>query len=67
MNVPKLLDTLIDRFKLKNDAALSRASGLSPAVICKLRHGKLPLSAHSILSIHEHMNVPVKEIRQLAA
>ena len=67
MTVAKLLDALIERFKLKNDAALSRASGLSPAVICKLRHGKLPLSAQSILSIHEHLGVPVKEIRELAA
>lgn len=67
MNVAKLLDALIERFKLKNDAALSRASGLSPAVISKLRNGHLGLSAGVILSIHEHLSVPVKEIRQLAA
>lgn len=67
MNASKLLDALLGRFKFKNDAALSRASGLSPAVISKLRNGSMGLSPGCILSIHEHLGVPVKEIREMAA
>lgn len=67
MNAPKLLDAMLDRFKFKNDAALSRASGISPQIICKMRTGRLGLSAGSILSIHEHLGVPVKEIREMAS
>jgi plasmid maintenance system antidote protein VapI len=67
MNVSKLLDTLRERFQIKNDAALARELELSPAVISKLRNGKLPLASRVILRIHEYLGVPVKEIRELAA
>lgn len=38
----RLLDQLIERGNLKNDAALSRALQVAPPVISKLRHNKLP-------------------------
>ncbi|WP_312547606.1 hypothetical protein [Massilia sp.] len=66
-SVAKLLDTLRERFGIKSDAALARELELSPAEVCKLRGGHRELGARVILSIHEHLGVPVKEIRALAA
>jgi len=42
-NPNRLLDTLIERLRLKNDAALSRALEVAPPVISKIRHGRLPV------------------------
>lgn len=64
-NVPKLLDTLRERFQIKSDAALARELEVSPAQISKMRAGSA-LGPSTILSIHEHLGVPVKEIRKLA-
>ncbi len=38
----RLLASLISRLSLKNDAALSRALEVSPPVISKIRHRRLP-------------------------
>jgi len=65
-NVPRLLDALRDRFDIKSDAALARELDIAPSVVCKLRAGAR-LGPRVILSIHEHLGVPVKEIRALAA
>lgn len=65
-NVPKLIDTLRTRFEIKSDAALARELDIAPSVISKLRAGAT-LGPTVILSIHEHLGVPVKEIRALAA
>lgn len=61
----KLLDHLIVSFKLKNDAALSRALNFKPPVISKIRHGAQPVTSNTILAIHEAFGVPVKKIREL--
>ena len=63
----KLLDALLGKAELKNDAALSRALEVAPPVISKLRKGVLPLGAVMILKIHELLGVPVAEVRQLLA
>ncbi len=65
-NVPKLLDTLRDRFQIKSDAALARELDIAPSVLSKLRAGAT-LGPTVILSIHERLGVSVKEIRALAA
>lgn len=36
----KFLDTLLDKFGLKNDAALARTLEVGPPVISKIRHGR---------------------------
>jgi len=65
-NVSKLMDTLRERFQIASDAALARELDIAPSVISKLRAGA-KLGPTVILSIHEHLGVPVKEIRALAA
>ncbi|HBI70692.1 MAG TPA: hypothetical protein DDZ22_17310 [Massilia sp.] len=62
-----LVDTLRSRFGIKSDAALARELDVQPPVISKLRSGRFPLGASLILRIHEHLGMPVKEIRALVA
>jgi hypothetical protein len=60
---PAFLDTLIDKLKLKNDAALARALEVAPPVISKIRHRKLPFGDSMILKAHEKFNFAVADIR----
>lgn len=62
-----LLDVVMARGNLKNDAALSRALDVAPPVISKLRHDRLPLGSTVIIAIHEFIDMPVREIKALAA
>lgn len=62
-NVNKLLNTVIERMQLKNDAALAKALGFSAVVISKHRHGLMPIGATMILALHEYADMPVKEIK----
>jgi plasmid maintenance system antidote protein VapI len=67
MSASNLLDVLRQRFDIKSDAALARELDVVSPVISKLRGGRLPLGATMILKIHEHLGVPVAEIRALDA
>ncbi len=60
---PAFLDTLIDKLKLKNDAALARAFEVAPPVISKIRHGKLLFGDSMILKAHEKYAFAVADIR----
>lgn len=61
----RLLDTLIERLNLKNDAALSRTLGVAPPVISKIRHGRLPVGASMLIRMHEETGLNIKELREL--
>jgi hypothetical protein len=52
-NPNRLLDTLIENLRLKNDAALSRALEVAPPVISKIRHHRLPVGASLLIRMHE--------------
>lgn len=60
-----VMDYLIEEFRLKNDAALSRRLGVAQPVISKTRNSKLSLGPNMILRIHETFDVPVSKIREL--
>lgn len=60
-----LLDTLIKRLQLKNDAALSRALEVAPPVISKIRHNRLPVGASLLIRMHEVSEISIRELRQL--
>jgi hypothetical protein len=47
-----LLDTMLERLKLKNDAALSRAMKLPPAVISKVRSKKVSVTSAILIRFH---------------
>ena len=60
-----LLDSLIERLHLKNDAALSRALEVAPPVISKIRHRRLPVGASLLIRMHEVSDLSIRELREL--
>lgn len=61
----RLLEALIERMNLKNDAALSRALAVSPPVISKIRHRRLPVTGSLLIRMHEVTNMSIQELRQI--
>lgn len=61
----ELLNTLIQRFDLKNDAGLSRALKMHPPVISKIRRRKAPITASVLLRMHEMSNWSLADLRAL--
>ena len=64
-NPNNLLDRIIERMKLKNDAALSRMLEVAPPVISKIRHGRLPVGASLLIRMHEETGMNIAELREL--
>ncbi len=60
-----LLDALLERYQLKNDAALSRRMEIAPSRLSKMRNGKQPVTADLLLRIHETFGMPFSELRIL--
>ena len=60
-----LLDALIEKLSLKNDAALSRALEVAPPVISKIRHRRLPVGASLLIRMHEVSEMNIREMRAL--
>src|SRR5438552_81926 len=60
-----LLDQLIDKLQLKNDAALSRALEVAPPVISKIRRRRLPVGASLLIRMHEVSELTIGELRAL--
>ncbi|SMP60593.1 hypothetical protein [Noviherbaspirillum suwonense] len=60
-----LLDSLLKKLELKNDAALSRVLEVAPPVISKIRHRRLPVGASILIRMHEVSNLSVGELREL--
>lgn len=60
-----LLDALIEKLNLKNDAALSRALEVKPPVISKIRNRRLPVGASMLIRMHEVSALSIKDLREL--
>jgi predicted house-cleaning noncanonical NTP pyrophosphatase (MazG superfamily) len=63
----KLLDTLIEKMHLKNDAELCRVLEVQPPIISKIRHRKLNVGATILLRMHEKSNIPIRELKDLTS
>ena len=61
----RVLDAIIQKLRLKNDAALSRALEVAPPVISKIRHNTLPIGATILLRMHEVSDFSIRELRAL--
>jgi len=59
------LDLMIEKLRLKNDAALSRALEQAPPVISKIRHGRLGIGDTLTIGCHELTEMPIREIKAL--
>jgi len=60
-----LLESLIQKLNLKNDAALSRALEVAPPLISKIRHRRLPVGASLLIRMHEVSQLSIKDLREL--
>lgn len=60
-----LLDSLIEKLHLKNDAALSRVLEVAPPVISKIRHRRLPVGASLLIRMHEVSDLSIRDLRIL--
>lgn len=63
----KLLDTLIETMKLKNDAELCRVLEVQPPIISKIRHRKLAVGATILLRMHEKSEMSIKDLKELSS
>lgn len=61
----RVLDAIIEKLSLKNDAALSRALEVAPPVISKIRHRTLPIGATILLRMHEVSEFSIRELKSL--
>lgn len=64
-NPNHLLDILLGKMQLKNDAALSRMLEVAPPVISKIRHRRLPVGASILIRMHEVSGLSVGDLRAL--
>lgn len=60
-----LLNVLLGKLQLKNDAALSRALEVAHPVISKIRRYHLPVSASILIRMHERTGLTIRELRDL--
>lgn len=60
-----LLDALIQKLELKNDAALARELEVAPPVISKIRHRTLRVGATMLIRMHEASKLTISELRNL--
>ena len=61
----RLLDFLLEQLNLKNDAALCRLLEVSPPVISKVRHKRIPVGASLLIRMHEVSGLDIKDLRHL--
>lgn len=60
------VDLIVQRAGTRNDAELCHKLGLNPSHISKIRHKRLAVSAETVLLLHEGLDIPLKEIREMA-
>jgi plasmid maintenance system antidote protein VapI len=58
-----LLDAMLGRYELKNDAALARALQLPPPVISKLRSKQVGITPAILLRMHEVTGWAVSDLK----
>ena len=61
----RLLDAMLEKLQLKNDAALCRALEVAPPVISKVRHRRLPVGASLLIRLHEVTDMSVAQLREI--
>lgn len=61
----QLLDAVLWKLRLKNDAALCKLIDVQPPVISKIRHYRMAMSAAVLLRLHETTGTNIKELQAL--
>jgi len=61
----RLLNALLSKLNLKNDAQLCRALDVAPPLISKIRHRRLPVGSSLLIRMHEASGLSIAELREL--
>lgn len=61
-----LLDVLLDKLDLKNDAALACELGVAATQICTLRNKRRPLGPTLLVAMSEAVDLSIGQLRNLA-
>ena len=64
-NAHALLDFLIKKHQLKNDAALSRVLGIPPSSISKIRARKLNVTGDAKIQIYKKTGMSIEDIESI--
>lgn len=64
-NPDALIDYLQSQLDVKNDFGLAKKLKLSPASISKIRHRVTPVTADTLLTMHDVSGLTIKELRVL--
>lgn len=64
-NPDPLLDALASRLQVKSDAGLARKLEMNPPAISKIRHRVIPVTAETLLRMHDVSGLPVNDLRKL--
>lgn len=60
-----MLDTVLAKMQLRNDAALSRMLEIQAPVISKIRHHRMPVSGALLVRIHEATGLSVRALQDM--
>jgi plasmid maintenance system antidote protein VapI len=61
-----LIDALIKRMGLKNDAALAHALEIAPPALSKIRHRRIVVGDATLIYMHEVSGISIRELKRLA-
>ena len=61
-----LLNVVIDKLQLKNDAELARALKASPPLISKIRHRKQPVGSALLVRMLEATDLSIRQLYELS-
>jgi plasmid maintenance system antidote protein VapI len=64
-NPDNVLNLVIAKLGLKNDADLARALEVGPPNISKIRHRRVPLGDAMLIRIHEVSGLAIRELKAL--
>lgn len=59
----RLLNAVMEKLNLKNDAALCRVLKVEPPLISKVRNKKTPIGALLLIRMHEVSNLSIRDLR----
>lgn len=61
-----MLDIVLDKLQLKNDAALAKQLGIGVTQISKIRCGHIPVGNSVLICLHLASGISIRELKELA-
>lgn len=61
----RVLNYMLEKYSLRNDAALSRLLEVAPPIISKIRHRKIPIGASLLIRMSDISGTPTRDLRNI--